>query len=389
MLMVVFGAGASYDSSSTYPPGATISVTGESAEFARLNEYHRLPLAKDLFANRPTFINAIDEFPQCKPVVSRLRDPAVTSGRASVEARLREIEEEAKTYVRGKQELAAIRCYLTRVISVCEAHWRNNTRGITNHLSLLREIRRTHTTDEPVCLVTFNYDTLLENALVELDPQFEIKRMEDYTRRPALFRLFKLHGSVNWGREVDISGFPANLNMTNPPSVLKYLIENATEQQITDRFAICHPSSMGLADGRVPVFPAIAIPVEKKSMFECPNYMIEELKSVLPHITEMILIGWRATEEHFLELLKQHLKPGVYISIVSAHGPEAQEVGVHISQFLLNNRPSLYPEQINGFTQFILGRRAEAILRGLRAPDENPGDSPRTGESSTRGIRWG
>jgi hypothetical protein len=362
MLMVIFGAGASYDSCSTYPPGATIPVTGESPEFARLNGYHRLPLAKDLFANRPMFVQAIDEFRHCKPIVPRLRDPAVTSGSALVEVRLREIEEEAKTYKDGKQELAAIRCYLARVISGCEAHWRNNTRGITNYLSLLREIRRTHATDEPVCLVTFNYDTLLEDALAELDPQFEIKRMDDYTKRPVLFRVFKLHGSTNWGREVDIS-FPGNLNVRHAPSILKYLIENATNEQITSRFAICHPSSMGLADGTVPVFPAIAIPVEKKRMFECPNYMIEELKGVLPHVTKMILIGWRATEEHFLDLLKQHLKPGVYTSIVSANSTEADQVGVNISQFLLNNRPSLNPEQINGFTQFILSRRAEAILQ--------------------------
>src|SRR6266404_3475237 len=183
MLMVIFGAGASYDSCSTYPPGVTISVTGESPDFARLNDYHRLPLAKDLFANRPTFVQAIDEFPQCKTIVPRLRDPAVTSGHASVELRLREIEEEVRTYAQGKQELAAIRCYLARVISGCETHWRDNTRGITNYLSLLREIRRTHSDNEVVWLVTFNYDTLLENALADLDPGFEIKQMDDYTRR--------------------------------------------------------------------------------------------------------------------------------------------------------------------------------------------------------------
>ena len=386
MLMVIFGAGASYDSSSTYAPGATISVTGETPEFARLNDYHRLPLAKDLFANRPTFVHAIDEFPQCKPIVPRLRDPEVTSGRASVEVRLREIEEEAKTYGHGKQELAAIRCYLARVISGCELRWRENTRGITNHLSLLREIRRTHSANEIVCLVTFNYDSLLENALADLDPEFEIKQMDDYIKRPVLFRLFKLHGSVNWGREVHI-GFPANLNMTDPRSVLRYLIENASDPEITDRFAICHPSSMGLADGRTPVLPAIAIPVEKKRMFECPSYMIETLKSVLPHVTKMILIGWRATEEHFLGLLKQHLNPGVYISIVSANGTEAEEVRVKIAQFLLNNRPDFSPEQINGFTQFILSRRAEAILQGLSAPSAQ-NENART-NSSARGIRWG
>jgi hypothetical protein len=202
---------------------------------------------------------------------------------------------------------------------------------------------------------------LLEDALAELDPGFEIKQMDDYTRRPVLFRLFKLHGSVNWGREVDI-GFPANWNMTNPPSVLKYLIENATEQQITNRFAICHPSSMGLADGRTPVFPAIAIPIEKKHIFESPNYMIEELKSALPHVTKIIMIGWRATEAHFLHLLSQHLRRGVYLSIVGASQQDAEKIRVHIHDALRENPPNYAPETAAGFTVFMRSGRVPAIL---------------------------
>jgi ABC-type Fe3+ transport system substrate-binding protein len=66
-----------------------------------------------------------------------------------------------------------------------------------------------------------------------------------------------------------------------------------------------------------------------------------------------------------------------------------KEVGVNISQFLLNNRPSLNPEQVKGFTQFILSRRAEAILQNRPAPDEIARASLKNGESSRRGIRWG
>ena len=60
MLMVVFGAGASFDSSPTYgineePPGF------EKPEY-RHNTYNRLPLAKDIFANRPLFIDILDTF---------------------------------------------------------------------------------------------------------------------------------------------------------------------------------------------------------------------------------------------------------------------------------------------------------------------------------------
>lgn len=113
MLMVIFGAGASYDSCPTYPPGTPVPGAGDKA---RLNDYYRPPLAKDLFANRPLFNEALDDFPNCKTIVPRLRDPAVTSGEIAIEALLQEIEAQATTYDRGRKELRAIRCYLQQVI---------------------------------------------------------------------------------------------------------------------------------------------------------------------------------------------------------------------------------------------------------------------------------
>jgi len=70
--MVIFGAGASFDSSPTY--GINEEPPGSKPE-DRHNAYHRLPLAKDLFANRPLFIDILDAFPQCKAIVPRLRTP--------------------------------------------------------------------------------------------------------------------------------------------------------------------------------------------------------------------------------------------------------------------------------------------------------------------------
>src|SRR5271156_5127550 len=56
MLLVIFGAGASYDSAPTYPPGTSIPA-GDV-----LNGFHRPPLANELFANRPVFAEAIMRF---------------------------------------------------------------------------------------------------------------------------------------------------------------------------------------------------------------------------------------------------------------------------------------------------------------------------------------
>ena len=344
MLMVIFGAGASFDSSSTYTLGM---VPSGATQTDRDNDFNRPPLAKDLFANRPLFIEAVEAFPRCKTIVDKLRDPAVTSGHASIEARLQEIEQQANTYPQAQQELAAVRGYLQLAITQCEIRWRGNTRGITNHLSLLREIQRIHrpTNTEPACLVTFNYDTLLEDALADPNIGLEIKHMDDYTQRPAPFRLFKLHGSVNWGRVLE-PRFPS------------------TALEPTDRLVLCDPSTMRSPDLNYDLFPAIAIPVEKKNVFECPSYMIDQLKGVLPHVTKIIAIGWRATEEHFLSLLKQHLKRGVYLTVVAKEQKEADDIRVRINRALPNNQPSSNSEAADGFTIFMRSGRLQAILAG-------------------------
>jgi len=354
--MVIFGAGASFDSSPTYLPGAVPPLASETD---RHNDYNRPPLAKDLFANRPLFVEALDVFPKCKTIVPRLRAPDVISGHTSIEALLQEIEEEAKTYSRGPQELAAVCCYLQRAINECETHWRETTRGITNYLSLLREIERAHRGDEPVCLVTFNYDTLLEDALVRFG--FQFTNIDSYTKGHTFYRVFKLHGSVNWGQEVDVQ-LPPSINPEYAPHVLRYMIDKCAELQISERFVLCSPGSVAVVNGH-PVFPAIAIPVEKKQVFQCPQHMIDELTALLPRVTKILVIGWRATEAHFLDLLKRHLKRGVYLSVVAGNQAEAKDIAVRIHRALLNNPPNSSPEP-TGFTEFIRTRRAEQILAG-------------------------
>ena len=355
MLMVIFGAGASYDSSPTYAPG--MSPPGADSDY---DHFHRPPLAKELFADRPLFRDALDAFPQCKPIVPRLRDPKVTSGDISIEALLQEIEREAEAYHRARHELAAIRFYLQRVIYGSETRWLGITRGITNYLSLLREIERTFP-KEPVCLVTFNYDTLLEHALRHFG--LPIASIDDYTKRHAFYRVFKLHGSTSWVREIE-TRVPIDMRPSSNPEATIYgqLMEQLAEIHITDRYVFSPHDAIGISLGR-PVFPAIAIPVQRKGSFECPQYMVEELTALLAKVTQILVIGWRATEAHFLELLHQHLRwgSGLYFCIVAGNLKEAEGVKDRINRAFPGSQLSISPET-TGFTEFVLTRRAEQVL---------------------------
>src|SRR5205823_2745020 len=81
MLMVIFGAGASFDSVSPAHFGP------------RGDEHYKPPLAKDLFHAGPVQGSAVEQFPQCRPLLPRLRRAA--SDGASVERELEAIQSES------------------------------------------------------------------------------------------------------------------------------------------------------------------------------------------------------------------------------------------------------------------------------------------------------
>ena len=56
---------------------------------------------------------------------------------------------------------------------------------------------------------------------------------------------------------------------------------------------------------------AIALPVETKNEFEFPEAHLKKLRSVIPEVTRILIIGWRGTEEHFLKLWPESGQPRV------------------------------------------------------------------------------
>jgi hypothetical protein len=141
--MVVFGAGASYDSYSALRPPE--------------HEY-RLPLADHLFDRR--FGQFIADFPQCHAVATYLQDTG-----ADVELVLQNLQDQAKDYPQIEKQLAATRYYLQTMLHHTLARWANVTHGLSNYKTLLFEIEHRRPAEEDVVLVSFNYDTLLEDAL--------------------------------------------------------------------------------------------------------------------------------------------------------------------------------------------------------------------------------
>jgi hypothetical protein len=186
VLLVVFGAGASYDSAPSYrAPRGDESFQGDGPIPV---EQNRPPLADGLFENRGFFAATLTKFPKCQPLVPYLRHLPATK---SLEQVLAEFLNEAPLYPERKKQIMAVRYYLASVISACEQQWENVHRGVTNYKSLLDQISRWRDhKGEEVCLVTFNYDTMLDKACEDLG--LRPQRLADYVSGKP-YKLFKLH----------------------------------------------------------------------------------------------------------------------------------------------------------------------------------------------------
>jgi len=333
MLMVVFGAGASYDSDPSRP-------VPQKQDF-------RPPLANELFENRPLFGDAIRRLPRCQPIIPYLRAPGV-----SVEQELERLQAEGEGYPEGKRQLAAIRFYLQNTLWGCGQNWLAQTNGVTNYKTLLDQIERQRR-DGRVCIVTFNYDTLLEYALPAVG--LRIESLPDYITNEN-YKVIKLHGSVDWGREVN-----TNIHLSGDPwEIANELIERAPDLDITQRYRISRAALIAKSDTSA-LFPAVAIPVETKRNYECPAEHVETLQSCLAQVTKVLVIGWRAAEAHFLALVKEHVPKTARWLVVAANLKAAEETIDRLQQAGIEGGE--FRASPNGFTDFVVAREADGFLR--------------------------
>ncbi len=344
MLMVVFGAGASFDSSDTFRPPKPGAPDREE----------RPPLANDLFQQRAFFDAAVREYRECAPVVTRLRRHFDSTLEAEMERLRLEAQQEEQTAV----ELHAVRYYLRNILWRCAEAWLQTTTGVTNYVQLLRQIRfwHNHHRGEEVWLVTFNYDTLLEDACSRA-LAMEIRTVSGYVSR--VFKVIKPHGSVNWVRTLQSIA----TNVDTAPQVEHAIIARGSSVTVDPGFHVVSALNQTVLEGRN-VYPAIALPVNSKLDFESPEDHVTQLKAAVPAVTKLLVIGWRGTEPHFLDFWKQPRLKSVpdaisKIQIVAGGVDQATEIQNQLRASGINGRFLLSP---GGFSQFVTGPELDAFL---------------------------
>jgi len=339
MLTVILGAGASFDSAQAF------------SDFeSYLAGPWRPPLAKDLFLDpKHSFGRIVEKYPKLSHILPYLRD---TRGR-SVELVLESLQEESKANFETARELMSVRFYLCELMNRITEEWSSKTNGVTNYSPLIREILRLNKPGEQVCLITFNYDMLLDRALQTFD--FKDREPEGYLDSHGILKLFRLHGSSGWARLVE--GIPGRASP-------RTLVEQAEVLSISDKFVradATNPEQMFLFDK--PIIPAIAIPVQTKTerSFECPASHLSRLKEMLPEVDKILIVGWQAQEAHFLEILRTHLKRVQRVMVVGANEYDAKKTLPHfLSGTQISGHQALFGSE--GFTHFIVSQEIGALF---------------------------
>jgi len=310
MLLVIFGAGASYDSA--------------DARFGGIVPSQPPPLAAGLVGRRFDRLSA--DLPLCQPIIERLRsrmneDDATTS----LELELAAIMAAAQESPIRRQQLAAFRFHLYRLISTTTSTWLDELNGYTNYVALLNSILDWQVkVGARVRFVTFNYDELLEHALERYFDNWRFTSMRAYIER-ADYRVYKLHGSTNWARVIPIGAEPAR-SMTEAviEVAARGLPDGIGDIEVT-------PVLQAVDSNGALTMPAIAVPLADKTDFECPQQHLNSLRADLSHVTKVLMVGWRAAEPHAVRLLEgenspqRGLMPSYHLGLVSGNEDGIEE----------------------------------------------------------------
>jgi len=313
----------------------------------------RPPLAKDLFLDPHHVLGEIvGKYPKLSHILPYLREP---SKGKSVEQMLESLLEEGKHNPETQREFASVRFYLCELLNKVTEEWSTRTNGVTNYAPLIREILRLNNSSEQVCLVTFNYDLLLDRALHTFD--FKGRDPENWLGSHPILKLFKLHGSVNWARLVD--NRPEGVRLA-----VQGLIEEADTIHLSDKFVHADATNQyQMHTFEKPIFPAIAIPVQTKSdeYFECPSAHRHYLVEMLPHITKILVIGWQAKEAHFLRMLRSSLPRLSHVMVVGGNESDARGTLKYFMSEIGLSIPNATVGQ-GGFTSFVVNQEGRSFF---------------------------
>jgi hypothetical protein len=352
VLLVIFGAGASCD-------------CGPLARPAR----PPLPLTASLLD--PHYREIAYQYRGSMAVIDYL-DQATRHGSCGLEQALDRLPDDPV----WRRQLVAFRFYLCQLLAGTENTFYHNAYGQTYYMTLLGYLARwQYRSREPVTLLTFNYDTLVDRAAREVITDWQLDSFADYVARDD-WMLVKLHGSLDWSRvaryprERPLLGDNADhalavaeeLADTDVPFVLHSALDAENyDDAPRNQFGAELPS-----ETRPVLIPALSVPLEAKTTFECEAEHIMALREAVPRVSRMLICGWRGTDQHAVDLLRgsglsRDSRLGVVAKTDDAGGGGSAETLTNLSDLVDSNNMAF--SETEGMTPFV--QRMDELLPRL------------------------
>lgn len=343
MLVVILGAGASYDSDPDTPPD----------QAAR----SRPPLTKELF-DRVRFGHILSEWEECTVLIPELR---LAARRGAVEQRLEEFRDEGQHAQHVNHAVEALRYYLRSVIETECGAWYRALDRVTTYVELTRQLERWRAPrNERITFITFNYDTLLEESIRVVFGEPRFHRMDGYLAPD--YTVIKLHGSTDWRHPAqpsfdefyEQSWVKDLLRAPNGPDHV--LLRAIANFDVSPRIVTVTEGSSDLLFS----VPALAIPTVTKSDFECPQEHLSAMNDALNTMTKLVVIGWRGMETHFITHWRKTGSPKLQRWQICS-----TENGARVTEANLNSvvgdRVEVEPAT-RGFSEYVQGEGLEHFL---------------------------
>lgn len=325
VLVVVLGAGASFDCLQE-DRADDFSVRSSSLLHRPWREV-RPPLTQDLVAPGSIVMELADRYPMVRPLVDDLRErlgvvPGSPNGRAdSLEEALRDYVARRDANPHVARHLAAFRFFLRDFLWLSTDYVMSSqfTGGITNYTRLVRHLYQWAAgVDGHVCFVSFNYDTLLDQACADYWG-LDLEDLDSYVSdRHA--SLLKPHGSIRWAWRVAEGPQLASSREAADHRIAEGEPDGAAEfPLVTGQM----PNHRNVSVPTWPDLPAIALPVAGKSEFVWPKAHHDHFTSWQGSVRRLVTIGWRAAEPHFVDLLSPLIMNRHRVLLVTG-GPSAE-----------------------------------------------------------------
>lgn len=288
-------------------------------------EAHRPPLTLALFDRNRVQYRFIGDYGAASGLVRPIQRRLAKE--KNLERVLGDLQKEATEDPYRNFQLLAVKFYLRDFIADSSRQWWKSHETVTTYAEFVDQIRAySYKKAQNVCYVTFNWDLLLDWTL-EVTGLRDLSTTDGYIASNGPWYI-KVHGSVNWKRVTGLttrSPLSANEAMDHVyrhgalDSNLGYIVNS--DPYWARQIAAGEPNLV--------LLPAIAIPVEHKdnSHFEMPEGHREVMLDSIRHATKILTIGWRGSEEHFNDLLKNNISgPDIPITTVCGTGNAGETI---------------------------------------------------------------